>query len=114
ITRFCWAEKNSGASAGLSNSRGAFPMSSVESDLLASHVDAPPPSVDFQSSEYRARAAEALNLWLRWNGVYEKVTTAMFEQRLSQSQLQESMDLADQLRQKADQLTQELVGGRQQ
>jgi len=69
---------------------------------------------DFIASEYRARAAEALNLWLRWNAIYENVTTAMFEQRLSQSQLQESMDLADQLRQKAVELTQQIVGRQNQ
>jgi hypothetical protein len=89
-------------------------MSSVESILRSlggdERRDDTVQTPDFHAGEYRARAAEALNLWLRWNAVYENVTTAMFERRLNQQQLQESMDLADQLRQKAVQLTQELVG----
>jgi hypothetical protein len=60
--------------------------------------------------DFPAQALEILNLWLRWNAVYENVTAAMFERRVSQEQLQESMDLADELRRKAIQLTQELLG----
>jgi hypothetical protein len=68
------------------------------------------PMPDPKAGADQARAVEILNLWLRWNAVYENVTAAMFERRLSQQELQESMDLADQLRQKAIQATQELLG----
>ena len=89
----------------MSTAESVFRTPDVEQRLDASN-----PSSDFSAGEYRARAAEALSLWLRWNTVYENVTTAMFEQRLSQAQLQQSMDLADQLRQMAVELTQALVG----
>ncbi len=62
------------------------------------------------ADDYRSRANAALSLWLRWNEVYEQVTKAMFDQRRDLAQLQQTMDLADELRRQAVAMTQELLG----
>ena len=68
------------------------------------------PNANQAASEPRqAMAEEALAMWLRWNSVYEQVTTAMFEQRSNLQQLHEMLDLADDVRRKAVSLTQELL-----
>jgi hypothetical protein len=62
-----------------------------------------------KAGEFQARAREALSLWVRWNEVYQQVTAAMFDQRQNLEQLQQTMDLADELRRQAVRLTQELL-----
>jgi hypothetical protein len=58
----------------------------------------------------QALAEEALAAWLCWNTIYEQVTAAMFDQRSNLQQMQETLDLADELRRKAVSLTQKLLG----
>jgi len=57
-----------------------------------------------------ALAEEALAAWLRWNEVYEQVTAAMFERKANLQELQNTLDLADEMRRNAVQLTKELLG----
>ena len=51
------------------------------------------------------KAEQALELWQRWNQVYQQVTAEMYTGRESFQQLEQKLDCADQLRQKAQKLT---------
>ena len=55
-------------------------------------------------------AEQALLMWLRWNAAYELLTSKMFEQRQNLEELQHTLDLADELRRSAVQLTQKILG----
>jgi hypothetical protein len=46
-------------------------------------------------------AEEALATWLRWAAVFGQVMAAMFDQLADPAQLQQTLDLADKLRQRA-------------
>ena len=56
---------------------------------------------------------ESLRLWLQWNQAHDALTAAMFDSRQDrarQSKLIEQMDQLDQLRWRAVELAQELLG----
>lgn len=53
---------------------------------------------------------EALMLWLSWNKTYEKVTERMYREHSNQEKLQDMMDEMDQLRWRAVNLAEQLVG----
>jgi hypothetical protein len=54
-------------------------------------------------------AREALSMWLRWNAAYELLTSKMFEKRQNLEELQRTLDLADEMRRSAVELTQKLL-----
>lgn len=61
-------------------------------------------------SHEREKSVEtALQLWLRWNENYEKLTEMMFQQATDFTSLQRLADELDELRQKAVALTKQLV-----
>jgi hypothetical protein len=63
-------------------------------------------SVDLdQTSRFKA----ALELWLRWNDVYQQVTADLFDARKDQTQLTEFMDQMDRLRVEAIEVSRKLL-----
>jgi len=48
-------------------------------------------------------------MWLRWNAAYELLASKMFEKRQNLDELQRTLDLVDDLRRSAVQLTQKLL-----
>ena len=58
----------------------------------------------------QALAEEALAAWQRWNAVYEQVTAAMFDRSANLQELQNTLDLADEMRRNAVRLTKQLLG----
>jgi hypothetical protein len=61
------------------------------------------------SSSEAPLATEALSMWLRWNAAYELVASKMFEKRQNLDELQRTLDLVDELRRSAVELTQKLL-----
>ena len=61
------------------------------------------------SGSEESLATQALSMWLRWNAAYELLTSNMFEKRQNLDELQRTLDLVDDLRRSAVQLTQKLL-----
>lgn len=61
------------------------------------------------ASSEESLTTEALSMWLRWNAAYELVASKMFEKRQNLDELQRTLDLVDDLRRSAVQLTQKLL-----
>ena len=61
------------------------------------------------SSSEESLATQALSMWLRWNAAYELLASKMFEKRQNLDELQRTLDLVDDLRRSAVQLTQKLL-----
>jgi hypothetical protein len=59
----------------------------------------------FERTTAMNKTDQALQLWQRWNQTYEQVTADMFDGRDNFAQLEQKLDWADQLRQKAQRLT---------
>ncbi len=52
---------------------------------------------------------EALELWLRWNSMYERVTELAYDGRENQQHLEDLMDQMDQIRRRAVNLSADLI-----
>ncbi len=52
---------------------------------------------------------EALELWLRWNSMYERVTEVAYDGRENQQHLEDLMDQMDQIRLRAVDLSADLI-----
>src|SRR5437773_1397433 len=61
------------------------------------------------SSSEESLAAQALSMWLRWNAAYELLASKMFEKRQNLDELQRTLDLVDEMRRSAVELTQKLL-----
>ena len=58
----------------------------------------------------KTRSEDALRLWLRWNAIHETLSSAMFDQRHDQREIERMMDEAEALRLQAVQLSRECLG----
>lgn len=89
-------------------------MSTTE--VLSAHAASESESADqsqtrpaASSSSEESLATQALSMWLRWNAAYELLASKMFEKRQNLDELQRTLDLVDDLRRSAVQLTQKLL-----